>query len=168
MKRFVMMCVAVAVAFTFSVGCEKMQPTQDSAKKEEAMVIPETGMPAKALSAATIVIGGKTWTVEVASTEQERIKGLGGRDSLAANSGMWFVFPGDSTDPFWMKDTNFDLDIIFVGADMKVVDVKPGNIKLSETLIQPAAPYRYALEVNTGESAGIAAGTLVEYRMGPK
>ena len=132
------------------------------------MATPEQTMPDKSISAATVVVGDKSWTVEVAASDAERMKGLGGRDALAASSGMWFVFPVDAQDPFWMKDTHFDLDIIFVGPDMKIVDVKPGNVKMTETLVQSQAPYRYVLEVNAGESEGMKAGDVVEYRIGPK
>ncbi len=176
MKKLLFVVMASAIAFTFALGCEKVQMTGEQTTQEEsAMLKPEQITPEKAISAATIVIGDKTWTVEVASTDEERIKGLGGRDSLAAKTGMWFLFPADAQDPFWMKDMNFPLDLVFVGSDMKVVYVKtnvPNHEKdyayTEADYITSTAPYRYVLEVSAGEAAGVAPGTVVEYRVGPK
>ncbi len=163
MKKIVVSVLVIATAFAFALGCEKMKGVEPP----EAVEVTEE-MPKASVSAASVVIGDKSWTVEVATTDEERMKGLGGRESIASNTGMWFVFPAESTDPFWMKDTAFDLDMIFVGSDMKVVDVKLGNKKLTEDLIQPSTAYRYVLEIPAGGGMGIALGTIVDYRMGPQ
>jgi len=168
MKKLLVIALTCSVAFAGALGCEKVQLGGDETKQETPMATPEQTMPDKSISAATVVVGDKSWTVEIAASDAERMKGLGGRDALAAKSGMWFIFPADAQDPFWMKDTNFDLDMIFVGPDMKIVDVKSGNVKLTESLVQPQAPYRYVLETNAGESLGLKAGDVVEYRLGPK
>ena len=52
--------------------------------------------------------------------------------------------------------------------DMKVVDVKLGNVKLTDNLIQPSTTYRYVLEIPVGEGVGIVPGAIVDYRMGPQ
>jgi len=82
---------------------------------------------------------------------------------------MWFVFPYDVDDPFWMKDTLIPLDMIFVGSDMKVVDVIANAEPQSERKLFPKALYRYVLEVNGGYAAanGITVGNQVEQRIGP-
>lgn len=165
MKRIVTGMMVIAMAMVMAMGCEKAQVTEEMT---EGVEMPEGAMPEKGVSAATVVIGDKSWTVEVASTPEERTSGLGGRESLPANFGMWFVFPDDSQDPFWMKDTKFNLDMIFVGNDMKVKDIKPNNAALTETLIQPVSPYRYVLEINAGEVAGVNIGDTVVYQMGPQ
>ena len=120
-----------------------------------------------AISAGTIVIGDKNWTVEVVSTVDARIKGLGGREGLAPNTGMWFIFDEDSTDPFWMKDTAFDLDMVFVDKDKKVVYVARNAKAFDEkNLIEPTAAYRYVLEIPAGEAQGVEVGEVVDYRIG--
>jgi uncharacterized membrane protein (UPF0127 family) len=115
-----------------------------------------------------VAVGDKNWTVEIAQTEQERIRGLSGRQSLAPNSGMWFIFPADSEDEFWMQGMNFDLDIVFVGEDMKVINVARGDKNNPTDRIAPAGPYRYVLETAAGSADGLQAGDVVEYRIGPK
>jgi len=169
MKRLIIFVLTAVVASAFALSCEKATVGGGQAEEEMAMKSTETTGP-ESLSATTVTVNGKSWTAEVAKTFDERVKGLGDRESVPANFGMWFVFPnppGQVQDPFWMKDTNFDLDMIFVDQNMKVVDVKPGNKALSETLITPVAPYLYVLEVNAGEASGVKVGDTVSVSMGP-
>lgn len=94
--------------------------------------------------------------VEVVKTNEERAKGLGGRDSLEDNSGMLFVF--DNTKPtFWMKDTKISLDIIWIN-DNKIIgidkNIKPeiGTDDSKLTRYPAPAEVDYVLEVNAGFS----------------
>ncbi|MBI2346086.1 MAG: DUF192 domain-containing protein [Deltaproteobacteria bacterium] len=102
-----------------------------------------------------------TIVAEVAATDAERARGLMHRRHLPSGRGMWFVFPTDVKHPFWMKDTHVPLDLIFVGADRRVVDLIRNAVPLSERSLQPRVPYRYVLEVPAGTTvaAGIGVGT---------
>ncbi|MDO8577202.1 MAG: DUF192 domain-containing protein [Candidatus Daviesbacteria bacterium] len=60
--------------------------------------------------------------VEIADTQAKRSKGLGGRQSLASDGGMLFVFPKPDKHPFWMKGLAFLLDFIWIREDL-VVDI---------------------------------------------
>ncbi len=95
--------------------------------------------------------------VEVARTSEERSKGLGGRTSLAENSGMVFVFNQNSTPVFWMKDTKIPLDLIWIN-DNKIIGIDK-NVPVEEgvadkNLKKYPAPSAvdYVLEVNAGFS----------------
>jgi hypothetical protein len=104
--------------------------------------------------------------VEIADTNEERATGLMNRESLGENSGMLFVFDAPAPLTFWMKDTLIPLDMIFIGADKKVVEVKP-NIQPCRIAFCPTypgiAPAQYVVEVNAGFAAknGIVEGTVV-------
>ena len=63
--------------------------------------------------------------MEVADTNQARIKGLSERDGLPANSGMLFVFESPGEQCFWMKDMRFDLDIIWTNDAKHIVKIEP-------------------------------------------
>jgi uncharacterized protein len=87
--------------------------------------------------------------VEIADEPFEWSRGLMLRPALAEDAGLLFVFPGDVDYPFWMRDTPIPLSIAFIAADGQIVDLQdmaPGSTDLHV----PAAPYRYALEVNQG------------------
>lgn len=91
-----------------------------------------------------------TVAVEVADTPTARARGLMYRRHLPRGEGMWFVFDTDVRHPFWMKNTYLSLDLIFVGADERVVDIIANAQPNSEASLMPRAPYRYVLEVPAG------------------
>lgn len=94
--------------------------------------------------------------IEVADTKDKRSKGLGGRESLASNSGMLFVFPKEDKYSFWMKGLKFPLDLIWI-RNNQVVDIiknakQPDLNQKDETLpiYLPREPVDMVLEVNSG------------------
>src|SRR5689334_15519281 len=87
--------------------------------------------------------------VEIADTPEKQETGLMHRTALAADGGMLFVFPSETTIPFWMRDTLLPLSIAFIAGDGSIVDIQDMQ-PLDETLHNPARPYVYALEVNQG------------------
>lgn len=69
-----------------------------------------------------VIIGNVKINVEIAGTQEKRNKGLGGRESLASDSGMLFVFERVDKYPFWMKGLKFPLDFIWI-RDNKIIDI---------------------------------------------
>jgi uncharacterized protein len=99
--------------------------------------------------------GEVTVDVGVADEEAERARGLMGRDRLAQDAGMVFVFPDDVRGPFWMKDTLIPLSIAFYDADgriVRILDMEP-CAQDPCPLYDPGVAYRGALEVNRGAFA---------------
>lgn len=90
-----------------------------------------------------------TLEVEIADTAEERATGLMGRESLAEDAGMLFVFENDTQAGFWMKDTLIPLSIAFVTAGGVVIDIQDMEPQ-TEELHRPPEPYRYAVEANQG------------------
>ncbi len=88
-------------------------------------------------------------SVEIANTESRREQGLMYRQSLDDSHGMLFLFPGDVRDGFWMQNTYIPLDIAYIGADGRVLEIVHGKA-LDQTVLYPSQPYRYALEVADG------------------
>ena len=101
--------------------------------------------------------------VEVADTEEERQMGLMGREALAEDAGMLFVFDVEQQHSFWMKDTLIPLSIAFVDSEGRIVDIQDMQ-PLDETSHLSAEPAQYALEVNQGffGARGIQVGDTVE------
>ena len=97
-------------------------------------------------------------TAEVASTFEERAVGLMFRHSLPANGGMLFIYPEDQTSGHWMRNTYIALDIAYLDGSGAVLEVRLGK-PLDETVLRPARPYRYALEMT--------AGWFAEHGLGP-
>ncbi|HVI74535.1 MAG TPA: DUF192 domain-containing protein [Anaeromyxobacteraceae bacterium] len=106
-----------------------------------------------------------TVTVEVARGEAQLARGLMFRDSLGADEGMLFVFPGTAEHSFWMKNTLIPLDMIFIDEARTVVGIVERAEPHSTTPRSPGRPCRWVLEVNGGWSAahGIAIGDRVAF-----
>lgn len=89
---------------------------------------------------------------EVADTQERRALGLMHRKELPLDKGMLFVFEKDGTHGFWMKDTNFPLDIIWINSLKKIVGIKADAQPCLKDCpsMAPTASSRYVLEVNAG------------------
>src|ERR1019366_10498162 len=93
---------------------------------------------------------------------QRRERGLMNRDSMPADHGMVFVFDTLDKYGFWMKNTKIALDLVFLDASGKVVEIdllKPGD----ETNVICQHDSLYALELNAGtaKSLGLKTGDAV-------
>ncbi len=176
--------VIVGLALMFTIGCEKAdlfpnaEEQAQEQKQDTATMNDETASslpaPTSEVSAGTVVIysEGKelNLTVELAEDRESRAKGLSGRESLAPDSGMLFVFEENNRDAFWTKETYIPLDLIFISEDKKVVDIIANAEPNSEERLVPSADYRYVLEVTGGyvDANDIKIGDEVELRVGPR
>jgi hypothetical protein len=59
-------------------------------------------------------IGGELFVLEVAADDETRSLGLSGRESIATNGGMIFVFPKAKVRTFFMRDCVIPIDIVFL------------------------------------------------------
>jgi uncharacterized protein len=125
-----------------------------------------TSAPASVPSSVAIDTGGRKvlFRVEVAVTPEEHARGLMYRSRLADDAGMVFVFEEPSVQRFWMKNTLIPLDMIFIGADRKIVGVVENAAPETETERMVGAPSQYVLEIGGGLSArlGIRRGEPVD------
>ena len=115
-----------------------------------------------------IVTGGgvRHFKVEVADTPATRERGLMFRKRLAPDGGMLFDFKTSQTVDFWMKDTLIPLDMLFIGADRRVVSIARNATPMSESHIPSGGPVVEVLEVRGGRAAeiGVQPGDKVRVR----
>ncbi|MBN1282241.1 MAG: DUF192 domain-containing protein [Proteobacteria bacterium] len=162
----------LALLMVSASGCEKMHEAAVTEGAEDAQAVAQqegVEMPAPTqVALATVVINGVPFSAEIATTDEEKAKGLSGRESLPQNSGMWFVFERPVTERFWMQGMEIPLDLIFIDEEMKVVHVFENAVPGSTELISSPTPFMYVLEVNGGIASknGIKAGDQVEKRIG--
>jgi uncharacterized protein len=127
--------------------------------------IPNT---AEQLKQGTLHIGNVNIPVSIADTDTTREKGLSGQESLSSDSGMIFIFQKEDKHGFWMKETNFPLDFIWI-RDGKVTEITadvPTQLNVTERELKvytPKDPVDWMLEVNAGFTAkkGIKVGDSV-------
>lgn len=90
--------------------------------------------------------------VYVAATDEARRRGLMFREHLPDGTGMIFLFPGERTGGFWMRNTLIPLSIAFYGEDgdvRAVLDMDPCTADPC-TVYDPGVSYVGAIEVNQG------------------
>ncbi len=110
----------------------------------------------------SVVLDGHHFSVELATTEAMRARGLMERTQLPADHGMLFVFARQAPQTFWMKNTLIPLDILFFDKDRKLVamqlDAQP--CKANPCPLFPSnKPAKYVLELRAGTAVKIGAGT---------
>ena len=127
--------------------------------------------PEKAPATQTLSIdadkGTQTFHVEVVREEKDRNRGLMYRRHMAADHGMLFDYDPPVDIAFWMKNTYIPLDIIFIGADGRIIRIEENATPFSLTHIPSGGPARGVLEINGGLSAklGIGPGDLVHHTL---
>jgi len=104
-------------------------------------------------------------SVEIADDDAEREQGLMYRDSMPELDGMLFLFTEEEPLSFWMKNTIMPLDILYLGADHKIVTIARNAKPYSLETIPSVKPAKYVVEVNAGFSQrhGIKEGDVVAF-----
>lgn len=102
-------------------------------------------------------------TVEIARTEREQKYGLMFVRHLADDEGMIFLFDDDVPLSFWMRNTFIPLDLLFLQADGRIINIVANAAPLDDTPLQSVRPGRAVLEINGGlsERLGIQPGDRV-------
>jgi len=114
--------------------------------------------------------GPVRFNVAVADDEAEREKGLMWRSVLDEHEGMLFDFHRAEPVAFWMKNTLIPLDMIFIGADGRIVNIAENTRPYSLDPVPSAGPVLAVLEIGGGLSAemGIKPGDRVRHRIFPR
>ncbi|KTG17051.1 hypothetical protein AUR63_02485 [Guyparkeria sp. XI15] len=102
-----------------------------------------------------MTVGGERFVVELASTPTSRQRGLMGRSRLATGHGMLFLYPKEAPRTFWMRNVHFALDILYLDADWRIVDLvasAPPCLVLPCSEYPSARAARYVLELPAGSS----------------
>jgi uncharacterized membrane protein (UPF0127 family) len=139
--RWMVVAAAVALcAFAASAGGASVQPLEIVTKN-----------------------GVQVFSVEMATTEQEKKTGLMYRKELPDGKGMLFDFSPEQQVSMWMKNTYIPLDMIFIQADGRILRIAENTEPLSTRIIPSGGPAKGVLEViaGTAKKYGIAPGDRV-------
>jgi uncharacterized membrane protein (UPF0127 family) len=123
--------------------------------------------PARAAGQDTLEIvsssGVHAFSVELATNDAERSRGLMFRKELPEGHGMLFDFQTEQPVAFWMHNTYISLDMVFISGDGRVLRIAENAQPLSDGLIPSGGPVRAVLEViaGTARKFGITTGDHV-------
>jgi hypothetical protein len=107
--------------------------------------------------------GSHRFKVELAETPAQMTQGLMFRTSLAPDAGMLFDYKEPTAATMWMRNTLIPLDMLFVDAQGRIVNIHQRAVPQSLDVIAAAAPVRAVIELNGGTASrlGIAPGDRV-------
>lgn len=103
----------------------------------------------------SVQLGGTMFSARVATTDEEKTKGLSGTPSLAEGEAMLFVYDHDDKWSIWMKEMRYPIDIVWLNKDKKVVHIvknAPPESYPYESFT-PKEDARYILELAAGTTS---------------
>jgi uncharacterized protein len=109
--------------------------------------------------------GVHVFSVEMATTEEEKTTGLMYRKELAEGTGMLFDFSPEQEVSMWMKNTYISLDMIFIRADGRILRIAENTEPLSTRIISSRGQTKGVLEViaGTAQKYGIQPGDRIAH-----
>tara|TARA_B110000977_G_C11063929_1_gene487045 strand:+ start:110 stop:586 length:477 start_codon:yes stop_codon:yes gene_type:complete len=145
MKRYLISAAIIAVIMA-SGGCKEKTPkvlTQEVVFKKEGELSLK-----KSANDSTIA----RLNIEIADDIYQTQTGLMYRTSMKDNQAMLFIFEEETLRAFYMKNTLFALDLIFINSDKKVISISKNAQPLDYTPLRSEGVAQYVLEVNAGLS----------------
>ena len=105
------------------------------------------------------------FNIEFAETEYETQTGLMYRKGMKNNQAMLFIFPDETMHSFYMKNTEFPLDIIYIKENLKIASFQENAQPLNENGLSSQVPIKYVLEVNGGlaQELGLSIGDSISF-----
>jgi hypothetical protein len=105
-------------------------------------------------SAVAVLPSGAEFMLEIAADPVARARGYMGREKVGPREGMLFLFEQADRHGFWMKDCRVRLDIIWLDAAFRVVDIAASQRPCPEEGdcpdVVPVEAAAYVLEVAGG------------------
>lgn len=105
--------------------------------------------------------------IEFAESDYEQQTGLMHRSEMNMKQGMLFLYDDERPRPsFYMKNTKLPLDLIYINANKRVVEINKNAKPFDETPIRAQQPAQYVLEVNAGfaEKFNINDSLYIEFK----
>ena len=110
-----------------------------------------------------IIINDHIFNVEIAETADELRTGLMFRNNLAPDAGMLFVHNPPRRISMWMKNTEIDLDMLFINDKNKIIAIRTAKAHDLSVIYAPS-PVKYVLEINanTAQKLNIKLGDSLQ------
>ncbi|MCL4686057.1 DUF192 domain-containing protein [Myxococcota bacterium] len=132
------------------------------------------------LSTIPVQIAGESFRLELAADTETMFRGLGGRTQIPVRGGMLFAYPAPRSLAFVMRDCLVPIDIAFLAADGRVLNlhtmrVEPPrgddeSVAAYEARLpsyRSSGPAQYGVEVAGGllDELGVRPGDRIEFEL---
>ena len=145
-----------------AVGCSPIAAGSSTAQSAATATAAAPALAVHPVSGLTVVpltvttaSGVHAFNVEVAATFGEQERGLMFRAVMGADEGMIFPMDPARATAFWMKSTVIPLDIIFIGADHKVLNIAANAVPYDLDPLPSQGNAAGVLELIGGRAAAI-------------
>lgn len=160
---------AAAVVLYFNPAITSMLGQPEHQQQE--LIISKEVRSGNGYRQVNVSVNGQVLIADIAATDEQIVKGLSVKNTLAENEAMLFVFNNEGEHTFWMKNMKFPIDIIWIDADKTVVHIEHSLQPCSSDLLcptyKPVDDSLYVLETVAGfaEKHDIAKGTAVHFEL---
>jgi len=165
MRRLLPMLLA-GLALACSPGSQA-GTTPKAAETAQDIAMPRHPVSGLEIIRLTVYSGSKrhAFRVEQAVTQPDQARGLMFRTEMGADEGMLFLSREPMVRSFWMKNTPLSLDIIFIGADRRIINIAANTTPYSLDSVVSDGPAVAVLELRGGRAAelGIGPGDKAEW-----
>lgn len=135
-----------------------------SARMPEPMLLPVDREPLVLVSRD----GSRTpFDVEIADTNETRMRGLMFRTDFPQNRAMLFVMGISRPIMMWMQNTPLPLDMVFLDAKGNITAIHENAVPFSEAIISSGGPAAFVVELNAGTTRkiGLSVGGKALHRV---
>ncbi len=155
------LCIIVVIGATFYFQSCKETTNQKSLTKEVSFT-KEGELKLKKAKTDSIL---KIVDLEIAESDYETQTGLMYRHSMEDNQAMLFIFKDDQPRSFYMKNTEFALDIIYINSKKEIVSIQKNAKPYDKTSLPSNVPAMYVLEIKGGlsDAWGIENGDTIKW-----
>ncbi len=147
MMRFARIVFFTILLLISIVSCK--QEAKKTIKTQEIIFTKEGELAIRNDSLNTLLV---ELDIEIAESDYETQTGLMYRKGMEDNQGMLFIFPDEAMHSFYMKNTAFPLDLIFIKADSTIASFQKNAQPFNETGLSSKVPVQFVLEVNAGNT----------------
>ena len=137
MHRISLLAALVAVSLLFAAPLGRAQQQPLVTFKHDELSITGAG-------------GSHKFQIELATDNAQREQGLMFRQSMAPDAGMLFIYDRPQPVAMWMENTYIPLDMLFIGADGRIVNIRQRAVPHSRENIASTGPVKEVLELNGG------------------
>ncbi len=111
----------------------------------------------------TYNLAGEDFVLDLAKTPEQYRQGLSNRASLEQNQGMLFIYSEKQNLAFWMKEMNFDIDLIWLidGKIMAYIENMPKPVE--NTALKDLPSYTSPMPIN--QVLELPAGTIERLKL---
>ncbi|MEM7779250.1 MAG: DUF192 domain-containing protein [Pseudomonadota bacterium] len=165
MIRVFAACLGLAVAACSPAGSVAQDAPNARVQNLQVLDTSEAGMTLIDVS-VTSSEAVHIFKTEVAATQAQQARGMMFRTEMGDDEGMLFPSYQPQMRSFWMKNTPLALDIIFIGEDMRIMNIEAG-VPYNTNSVYSAGLAIAVFEIRGGlsEELGIKPGDLVEFEL---